>query len=113
MSKHEPTMAWHPETGENKIFNHPSEVPEGWLDTHPSNVAKAEKPATVAFKDAPMSKDDIVAALTAGGVQFDANAKPKALQGVLREAVIKALTAAEVAFDADKSTKELLSLLPE
>lgn len=111
MSKHEPTMAWHPETGENKIFNHPSEVPEGWLDTHPSNVAKAEKPA--AFKDAPMSKEEIVAALTAGGVQFDANAKPKALQGVLREAVTKALTAAEVSFDANASTKELLSLLPE
>jgi hypothetical protein len=91
-----PTMAWHPETGENQIFDHPSEVPEGWLDTHPNNKPKGAKeakaPAPDAFKDAPMSKDEIVAALTAGGVQFDANAKPKALQGVLREAVVKALT---------------------
>jgi hypothetical protein len=40
-----PTMAWHPETGENQIFDHPSEVPEGWLDTHPNNKPKAAKEA--------------------------------------------------------------------
>lgn len=118
MSKHEPTMAWHPESGESKIFNHPSEVPADWLDTHPSNkpkeeAAQEEAPAPEVFKDVPMSKVEVVAALTAGGVQFDASAKTKALQAVLREAVTKALTDAEVEFDANLPTKELLALLPD
>lgn len=114
MTKHEPTMKWHPETCESKIFNHPSEAPADWLDTHPSNAAKVEKAAAVpVFKDAPMSKDEITAALTAGGISFDASAKAKALQPVLREAVTKALDEAEVEFDANLSTKELLALLPD
>lgn len=113
IEKHLPTMAWHPESGESQIFNHPSEVPSGWLDSHPEDPKrpKAEKSAP-ALKDAPMSKDEIVAALTAGGVPFDATAKAKALQPVLREAVTKALTEAEVKFDETLPTKELLALLP-
>lgn len=33
-----PAMKWHPETGETRVFHSGSEVPAGWLDTHPDNL---------------------------------------------------------------------------
>lgn len=110
-NKHEPTMAWHPETGENKVFNHPSEVPAEWLDTHPSNKPKEVEKAPAA-KPEPMTRDEIVAALSDGGVEFDDKSKTKVLAEILRKSVIAALTSAEVEFDADASTKDLLAKLP-
>lgn len=103
--KFAPVMAWHPETGENRIFNYPSEVPADWLDTHPNNVVKPKA-------DPDMTKDEIMAALTEGGVQFDPKAKTKVLAATLRSAVEKALVSAEIDFGPDQPTKELLALLP-
>lgn len=33
-----PAMKWHPKTGETRVFNAASDVPDGWIDTHPDNV---------------------------------------------------------------------------
>lgn len=111
--KHQPTMAWHPQNGESQIFNHPSEVPEGWLDTHPSNKPKAEKPAAGGKVELGMSKAEIVAALTAGGVEHDPKAKASDLHDVLRGAVEKVLAEAKIPYSPEAPTKELLTLLPE
>lgn len=114
MTSTAPTMAWHPETGESKIFKHPSEVPEGWLDTHPDNVPKVVKPAApVADDKLPMTRKEIVAALTDGGLQFDAKAPVKVLYAQLTDAVKSALTDAGVEFDAAADTKALLEKLPK
>lgn len=111
MSKQEPTMAWHPETGENQIFNHPSEVPEGWLDTHPSNVKAAVKQE--GNKPLSMTRKEIVAALNDGGLSFDNKAPVKALYAQLTDAVKAVLTEAQVQFDPNADTKDLLALLPK
>lgn len=100
----EPTMAWHPKTGENKIFNSSSEVPEGWLDTHPNNVAEKSAPD--------MTRKEIIAALSSGGIQFDERANKETLYEVLTDAVKKALTEAEITFNPALTTKQLLDLLP-
>lgn len=113
-AKQQPTMAWHPETGESKIYNHPSEVPEGWLDTHPDNVPKAPKPAPSPVEDKlPMTRKEIVAALTEGGLQFDPKAPVKVLYAQLTDAVKSALTDAGVSFDDAADTKALLEKLPK
>lgn len=117
-----PTMAWHPETSESRIFNHPSEVPEGWLNTHPSNVSKEDaKPVSVSKEpvkpaDAdkvPMTRKEIAAALSDGGVAFDPKQSVKVLYTQLTEAVKTALTDSGVEFDPAADTKALLEKLPK
>src|SRR5690242_2512216 len=92
MSNHGPIMAWHPETGEAQVYASEANVPEGHLPHHPKDANKA---AAVKEKEAAaqpdMTRDEIVAALTAGGVTFNPKAKQKELATVLREAVTKAL----------------------
>jgi hypothetical protein len=118
--KHLPTMAWHPETGENQIFNHPGEVPSGWLDTHPDNKPKpAKAPAaakeaakTEAAKQLSLTRKEMLEALQAGGVEHDPKAKVEALDAVLRGAVEKALADAKIPYSPEAPTKELLALLP-
>jgi hypothetical protein len=113
MSNHGPVMAWHPETGESHVYPSEANVPVGHLPHHPKDASKA---MPVKAKDAAdqtnMTRAEIAAALTAGGVSFNPNAKHKELASVLREAVIKAITDAEVMFDPDLSTKQLMELLP-
>src|SRR5581483_9866922 len=108
-TKSAPTMAWHPETGENRVFPHPSEVPEGWLDTHPSNASKAAEGGDKNPGDKlPMTRKEIVAALNDGGISFDKQAKTSALYAQLLDAVKSALTEAGVEFDVNADAKVLL-----
>lgn len=129
MTKYSPTMAWNPEKlaeggYESRTFNHPDEVPEGWLDTHPEHpslkvVAKPPGVINVKGSGAPlkappldMTRKEITAALDQGGVQYDAQAKVADLYPLLTESVKKFLTEAEIEFDPAAGTKALLALLP-
>lgn len=114
--KSAPTRAWHPQTGESQVFNHPSEVPEGWLDTHPDNIKKDAPKAAEVKNDGEklsMTRKELVEALAAGGIEHDPKAPVKVLDGVLREAAIAFLTDAKVEFDAKADTKTLVGLLPK
>lgn len=119
MSKSSPTMAWEPKTGESKIFNHPDDVPAGWLDTHPDNLASVTKPEPDKAPDAPtkaaplpLTRKEMVKALQDGGIAFDPAAKVDVLYSVLTEAVQKFLITAEIEFDPALDTKALLALVP-
>lgn len=112
MSKHAPTMAWHPDTGESQIFNHPGEVPEGWLDTHPNNVkAKAPAKAAAAADALPMSRDEIVKALTECEIPFKARAKDKDLYALLEKSLRDHFAAEKVEVPADADVPALLALV--
>lgn len=113
-----PAMMWHPETGENRIFNSADEVPEGWLDTHPNNKDAAEQrkaaaearnpPATL-----PLTRAEIVKALGDGGINFNPRAATKALYDQLLGELKKTLTEAGIAYEQEADAKTLLGLLPD
>ncbi len=134
MTKSQPVYRrWHPETGEHKDYNSLSEVPKGHLDHHPNDEAHAAAEAAAPAKsDAPakpsrtkrlqsapkpaadpnaMSRDDVVAALTEGGVEFDNEASDADLQKLLDDKVRAVLTEQGVEFDPNANTKTLLGLL--
>lgn len=124
-----PTMAWNPEKleeggYESRTFNHPSEVPEGWLDTHPEHPSlkvpvkppgvinpKGSKAPEAAKVPLDMTRKEITAALDEGGVKYDPQAKVADLYPLLTENVKKALLEAEIEFDPNAGTKALLALL--
>jgi hypothetical protein len=114
-----PAMKWDPVSGEARTFTKAVEVPEGWLDTHPANVAnvakqEAPKTAEAPAKAAPLplTRKEMVKALQDGGVAFDPAAKVDVLYAILTEAVKKFLTTAEIEFDPAMDTKALLALVP-
>lgn len=123
-TKPAPTMAWHPETGKSKVFNHPDEVPVGYVDTHPNNLEPADRQAAIAKLKAekaagrvapakPLTRKEVVAALTEGGITFDGRADTAALDNVLGDALKAHLAAAEVEYPSDANTRELLALVPK
>src|ERR1700704_1324572 len=85
-----PTYRYGPK-GEAQIFTDSRDVPEGWQD-HPSAFApKAGKVANT--DDNALSRDELKAALTAGGIQYQQNAGTAALASLLRTKVLEVLTA--------------------
>lgn len=131
-------MRWNPETGEPSLFASDDEVPEGWLDYHPSDpdkatVAPPARKASAAKEDPkpqgldvenlkneqkeedddsePLTRAEVVAALTAGGVKFDNHAKAAVLTGVLVQALKEALASNNVAFDENATPRALLKLV--
>lgn len=113
-----PKMRWDPVTGENQTFTDDESAPEGWLDHHPLDPAHKAGPTPapepepvvpVAAPDAPLTKKELVAALTEGGIVFDKGAEAADLDAVLRDALTAALTAAKVDFELKASTRELLA----
>lgn len=117
MSKeHFPSMRWHPETGEARVFNAAHEVPEGWLDAHPNDPkAKAAEPAGDSAGEGEPAKEDltraqIIAALTEGQIEFSKNARTGPLYVKLTEAVKANLAARNITFEQDAPTSALLEL---
>lgn len=114
MSQTFPAMMWHAVTGEVGLFIKAEDVPEGYIDTHPNNlanVAPAELPNASAALSMP--RDEIVKALEEGGIPFKPNASDKKLHNLLVFKVKEVLQAAEIEFDdACTDAKTLLGLLP-
>jgi hypothetical protein len=108
-----PGMRWHPTTGENQVFQSAEDVPEGYLDYHPSNPPEGAEPVKAAPDALPMSREEIVKELSEGGIAFKANAKTEKLYGVLVEAVKAHLTASEIEFPETANGPELLALVPK
>jgi hypothetical protein len=106
-----PALKWHPETGDCRLFHSEGQVPKGWLDQHPRNLAPEKlDPASPAAL--PMTRKEIVEALNSGGISYDPKAKASVLFDQLTVAVKEALTEANISFDDAADTKELLALLP-
>jgi|SRR6185437_14084595 len=96
--------------GQSEIFERAEDVPEGWLDAPPP---VEEVAAVVVEPPAPLglTRDEIVAALNEGGIEFKKNAGTKSLHDLLRDNVVAALHEKGEAFDVDADTKTLLGLL--
>lgn len=114
MRTHQPTMAWHPKTGENQVFDHPDDVPADWLDTHPDNV-KAKAPVKAAPAPAttglPLTRDEIVKALSGFEIPFRANAKDKALYELLEKSLREHFATEKVEVPAGADVPALLALV--
>lgn len=106
-----PGMRWHPETGENRIFNSAAEVPDGWQDRHPADTADAKPAPPPTANPLPMSKAEVKAALTAGGIAFEPRLGHKALYEILVVSLKEHLTAAGIEFPADATAPQLLALV--
>ena len=107
-----PTYRYGP-NGEAKIFNDSNDVPEGWLDHHPTPAEAAEIAVIVPGASAaiPMTREEIIAALEGGGIGYKRNAGTKALYDQLTVKVKEHLVEREIAFPAGADTKALLELL--
>lgn len=113
-----PAMKWHPHTGENRVFHKSGDVPEGWLDTHPANVDSVTKeveaaPPSVLKAPLDMTRKEIVAALTEGGITFDPASKVVVLYELLTAEVNRVLTEEGIEYDPTAGTKKLLEILPK
>ncbi len=122
--KNAPIMKWHPETGKPHTFNHPDDAPAGYVDEHPDNLEpddrkaaiaklKAEKVAGRVEKPKPLTRKEIVTALTEGGIAFEGTATTPALDKVLYDALTEHLVAADIDYPSDAETRELLTLVPK
>lgn len=104
---------WNPENGESKVFDSPeAREAEGWLDHHPLDEDKGG----VGSVNAPeaedsLSRDEIVAALTEGGIAFNKKAATKTLAETLDSSLRAALKARNVEFEEKASTRDLLALI--
>lgn len=110
-----PGMRWDPNTGEAQVFQSAAEVPEGFLDYHPSNPPEVVKVATEAgATDAlPMTREEIIKELTDGGIPFKAKAKDAVLYAALLDALKAHLLASEIEFPETATGPELLALVPK
>lgn len=111
MPKEFPKMLWDAD-GNVHLCNGPADVDPSWTNYHPNDVekaaAKAEKAAVVS---AVMSRDDIVAALNQGGVEFKKNAPTPALYKQLVAALRSELDQRGVQYPADADAPALLALV--
>lgn len=111
--RHYPALKWHPHTGESQVFNAAHEVPADWLDHHPAS-ADAQKPAPKVNSDVlPMTRNEIVAELTAGAIPFKANQSNKALLELLDKSVREHLTSNNIDIPEGADVKALLALVPK
>jgi hypothetical protein len=106
-------MLWNAKTGEAQVFADNDTPPAGFIDHHPADVEKGGKPAKDPASPAekPLTKAEIVAALEAGGVEFDKGAKADVLGKQLHDALVAALTASNTAMTGEESTRELLAMV--
>lgn len=112
-----PALMWHAVTGEVGLFTKAEDVPEGYIDTHPNNLANVAQPAAELVA-APavilsMTRKEIVKALEDGGIQFNPRAKAVELHDLLVAKVKEVLKNMELEFDdACTDAKILLGLIP-
>lgn len=76
-------MLWHPETGEMGVFAAADDAPKSWLDHHPGTA----QPVAEETNDDRLSRDEVIAALQAGGIEFSKNARTASLEKQLRAAL--------------------------
>jgi hypothetical protein len=101
-------MLWNAATGEAQVFANDENPGPDWLDHHPEDPAHAsEAPAGKPAKVKQMTKAELAAALTSGGIAFDPSAKVAELDALLGEKLRAALTANGTEFAADATTSEL------
>lgn len=121
-----PAMKWGP-NGERKLFQNAAEVPAGWTDNPESlpkaapaaakPVAKPPAKAPPALKVvppaplAPLTRDQVSAELTAGGVAFQPLAPLPELTELLVASLQTHLTDSKIAFPADADVHALLALV--
>jgi hypothetical protein len=87
-----PKRVWHPETGDFKDAQGPTDVPAGWLDRHPADpvyddakaVPKADKTGVVVPLLTAEDRTAIIEELRRRGVSFNSRAPTPALLNQLR-----------------------------
>lgn len=121
-----PAMFWSPtatkdadgkDTTESRVFNAPEDVPEGWLPTHPNNPALKAKPAVKKLDEPevliPMTREEVLAELEAGGIAYSKKSKDSVLYKLLVDKLQDHLKAAGVEYPANSTAKQLLLLVPK
>lgn len=117
VSQKYPAYKWHPDGGDAILVNdaseddpvyldrHPSQYPEG-LPTHPDKVLDIDDDSTEA-----MSRDDVLAALERGGIEYAKNYGNKRLRKLLRKTLLGVLEGSEKDFKGDTPLCELLNMV--
>lgn len=132
-----PAMRWDPATGESDVFQTEGDVPDGWLDHHPSDEAKGgaglkapvvqhaasggrRRGGKAATKDVDdlgsaddtlMTREEIVAALDEGKVRYNKEASDEDLLAQLVAALKGVLSKQGKPFAGDASPRALLALV--
>lgn len=101
-------MHWHPITGEMQVFGDDETEPEGWLDTHPENPRLGGSVPGREPEKA-MTREEIIAALNAGQIQFKVSTSATELQKQLRVALLAALEQHNIPDVEKLTTRQLLA----
>lgn len=109
-----PTMAWDKD-GNSQVFPSAAEIPEGFSDRHPADLAHStlKEPTPPKPNTLPMTKAEIVEALKAGGIEAKPNMGAKALYDLLLTSLRDVLTESQIAFDPEADAPALLKLVPK
>lgn len=102
-----PTVMYGPD-GDARVFHHHKDIPDGWLDD-PAKHAPG-KPAPAAKAALPLTREEIIAALTTAEIDYPKTAGVAKLYDLLLTELRLHLTAEKVAFPADADAKALLAL---
>lgn len=108
-----PVVMWHPETREPTTFDHPDDVPAGYLDHPAAAPAKPVPDEAETAVTLPLNRKEIRAELDEAGITYDKSAKTGDLYTVLVDALKAHLNEAEVEYPADADAKALLALVPK
>lgn len=102
-----PCYLWHPISGAAILCKGPEDVREEYLDHHPSDLAKGG----TAVPTTGLTRDQVIAALNAGGIAFDLNASAAELRAALQGALVNELQARKVPVPPNATVEELYKLL--
>lgn len=108
-----PAMYWKAD-GSNYVAKTAADVLPDTTPYHPDNAPKVEAKAPApGANELPLSKDEVVAALSEGGITHNPNKSHAKLYSLLLAAVKAALDEAAIAYDAaETNVKTLMALLP-
>ena len=106
-----PAMYWHAD-GSNYIANSAADVLPNTTPYHPDGTRV--EPETTAELALPLTKDEVIEHLTAGGVKFKERWTHQRLYDLLLESIKNALVEAKIEFDAASTdAKALLEHFPK
>lgn len=106
-------ILWDPDTGAHHVFRDSETPPAHFLPHHPEDTAKLGDKPSDADTAKPLTKDELVTALTDGGIAFKATEKVEELTTKLVSALKTALTDRQIEFTEDEHPRSLLAKVQE
>lgn len=106
-----PKQVYSPATCEMKVANNITEIPEGWIDHYPTEAEQGKAVSQPEDAPSPLSRDQLIAALKEGSIQYNNRGNIKELESTLNNALRVTLANKNVAIPVGVTIIDLLKLV--